>query len=386
MDEGWLAFPHGAFEKEYQIHPTLEAGWIRTRTKTGKWRYSGSSALVGAEGKPRIVRVHICGRRYLRHRLVALVKDGSAEGLAKFIDWKKNPVLHEKRRCEDERPDDSPDNVMFGSHVENNNDPNRKKPRAKSSGHPIIVKRENGDTVTFDSILSAAVFLGTDHGHLTQYLSGTNWVKNMPKCTREGVWIAVYDGIDLQDAVRIVRAAADLHLSPSRPNELFRKLPNGKFATTDNERGNGGYTSIQVVGGGSELLHRLVVETLDPIAFDTKMATNPGLGKADLQVDHIDGDESNNAIGNLVVLTRREHARKNAFSIDWVDDGWVLDTFECSVDVAETVRGMRGQLLEASNVRKVCDGVQTHTGGRVFEWADAELVEAKRASKLAKRS
>jgi hypothetical protein len=128
-----------------------------------------------------------------------------------------------------------------------------------------------------------------------------------------------------------------------------------------------------------EALHRLVVETLDPGAFDSKLAANPGLTKADLQVDHIDGDKSNNAIDNLAVLTAMEHARKHAFAVEWVDDnGDVLNSFECAADAVKMVMGSDGHVINPACVRFVCDGAYAQTRGRVFRWKYPEVVKSMR--------
>lgn len=135
------------------------------------------------------------------------------------------------------------------------------------------------------------------------------------------------------------------------------------------------------------VLHRLVVETFRPGAFAAKLEKNPGLTVADLEVDHVDGDQNNNALDNLEVLTKREHARKHAFAVVWIDaSGKVLETFECAADAIEAVRGTKGQRLAAAHVQKVCDGDYAHTGGRFFRWADKDDVEEKRAAKKAKRA
>lgn len=382
----WIKFQEGAFKKERWIHTTRTTGWIRKKTKTGKWAYDGSVRLDGADGKARKVRVRIEGKLHSRHRLIALAKDGTAEGLAKFLDWKNNPVEHKKRRREDERPDDTPENVDFGTYASNNADPNKKKAKQKASGHPVILTNATTkETKPFSSALAAAAFLGAEHGNLVHYLNGTNRVKNMPKYTKGGEWDAAYDEFDLPDAVRLVRAAAKIYVSPSRPNRLFRKLPTGKFCATELERGESGYMWPKVASGVKEALHILVVETLRPGAFDAKLAVNPVLNRADLVVYHVDGDQRNNAIDNLEVLTKKEHAWKRAFAVEWIDaSGNVLETFESLNDVAKTVRGTNGQPLCKGNIRKVCDRDYAHTGGQRFRWKDEKLVEEKRAAKLAK--
>lgn len=388
MDDGWLKFVQGAFEKEYWIHPTRVVDWIRTRTPvTGEWTYSGPATLQGAEGKSRKVRVAIEGRSYKRHRLIALAKDGTPEGLAKFLNWKNNPVLHGKRRREDERPDDTPENVRFGTQKENVNDPGNKKRKTNAFSYPVrltLVATGMKKTLDFESVQEAATFLGENGGSLRSYLNGWKH-KSMPGSSR-GIWSAEYICFDLPDAVRLVRAAGKIYLSRERPNELFRELPTGKFCETELERGEDGYVQLLVVDGGLERLHRLIVETLNPGSFEAKLAANPGLTKGDLQVDHIDGDQDNNAIDNLKVVDRNEHARKHAFAIEWIDTkGNVIETFGCAADVVAAVSGADGQPLDAACVHYVCDKKQTHTGGRFFRWKDVEHVKAKRAAKKANR-
>lgn len=388
MDAGtttgeWLAFPAGVFSKEYHVHTTRVAQWIRTKTTTGVWTYSGSATLHGVSGKARMVRAMIEGKSYLRHRLIALAKDGTADGIAKFRSGHKNPVLHGKRRAEDARPDDRPENVRFGTHEENRTDPGNKKPRAYASGHPVtLTNTATGETETFASVFATAAFLGSNPGSLRHYLNGTNGVKNMPRYEEEGTWDAAYDGFELPGAVRLVRARAELYLSRERPNQMFRKLPNGTFAVTEFERTAHGYMRVRVVGGWMAMLHRLVVETLEPGAFAAKLAANPGLSERDLQVDHIDGDNGNNAIENLRVVTRAEHARKHAFAIEWIGpNGGILGEYECATDVVRAVSGTKGQPLGPGQVHAVCDGICKHTGGRIFRWKDAVLVNDKRSAK-----
>jgi hypothetical protein len=253
----------------YQIHYTRQSGWIRKKTKNGKWTYSGSSRLVGSIGKPRVYIVNIKRRLYLRHRLAALASGKMT------IDQFNDPdvfVMHIIRRGEDERPDDSPENLVVGSAKENNNDPGNKKRKANPGGIPVLVT----DVLTdgkeeFGSVSEAASFLDANRGSLTRYLNrevGSGLT--MPACGRNGTWRAIYNEFDLPDAVRIVRASAELYLSPSRHMELFRRLKTGKFSTTELERGDNGYIRARVVGGGKECLHRLFADTLEPAVGDSR--------------------------------------------------------------------------------------------------------------------
>lgn len=233
MEDGFVRIPDGVFEKEYWIHPTREVDWILTKTQNGKWTYTGKSTLYGVKGRAKMMKVRIERRLYKRHRLFALATDADADALDKFRSGRKNPVLHGERREEDARPNDA--DVRFGTPWENGNDPTNKKRKPSASGHPVLLTSATVEKpLRFDSVKAAAAFLGANHGNLSKYLNRDKETSglNMPKCDREGAWEAVYDEFELKDAVRLVRAAAELYLSPSSPNELFRKMKTGKFATT----------------------------------------------------------------------------------------------------------------------------------------------------------
>ena len=384
-DDGWYAFPPDAGFGDRWIHVDRRTGWIRMRrTENGNWTYSGTTRLIGAARQPRMCVVGIEGKQYLRHRLMALACGKMS------IEQFRDPsvvVMHLRRREEDAYPDDRPDNLEIGTHKDNNADPGRKKTTQKASGHPIRITRiATGESTDFPSLLVAARSLGVKVGNLNHYMNGANGMKSMPGSAR-GIFVAEYaDAFATADAVKIAGAAGNLWLSPSRPNEVLRQLRTDMFVTTTLKAGEGGYVQISLDNGKTEKLHRLVIKTLRPGAFEDKLATMPlGSTEADLQIDHIDGDESNNAIDNLRLVTRSEHARKHAFAVEWVGPGGeILGTFECAAD-AEAVRGTAGQLLHQSNIRAVCNGSVRHAGGRIFRWKDAEAVAAARAVKIAKR-
>ena len=219
---------------------------------------------------------------------------------------------------------------------------------------------------------------------ISDYMNGGR-VKTMPGPAR-GVWDAEYAGaFPAPDAVKLW-SSARLWLDPSRPNVVLRQLRTGLFVPTELKTGGAGYVQVRAAGGGLMTLHRAVVKTLRPGAFEAKLAENPGLTEADLQIDHIDGDSSNNAIDNLRLVTRSEHTRKHAQAVEWVGpDGEILGTFECAADAAGAVRGSNGQPLNAGNIRATCDGTVRHVGGWVFRWKDPEAVAATRAARAAKR-
>ena len=382
-DEGWHTFPEDAGFDARWIHETRRDKWMRRMTASGEWSYTGTS-LVGASERPRVCVVKIDGKEYKRHRLMALACGKMS------VEQFRDPsvvVMHLRRREEDAYPDDSPINLKIGTAADNKNDPGRKKVVQKADGHPVRITRiATGESTDFASMGAAARFLGVHVGNLADYMNGTNGVKSMPRPAR-GVWDAEYaDSFAAPDAMEMAGASARLWLDPSRPNQVLRQLKTGMFVTTAPKTGDRGYVPIRLENGKKEMLHRLVIKTFRPRAFEKKLAENPGLTEADLQIDHIDGDSSNNAIDNLRLVTRSEHARKHAQAVEWVGPGGeVLGEYECCGDAAEAVQRTTGQQLGASNIRATCDGCVRHTGGRIFRWKDAEAVAAARAVKIAKR-
>ena len=382
-DEGWHTFPEDAGFDARWIHETRRDKWMRRMTASGEWSYTGTS-LVGASERPRVCVVKIDGKEYKRHRLMALACGKMS------VEQFRDPsvvVMHLRRREEDAYPDDSPINLKIGTHADNRKDPRRKKVARHALGHSVrITCIATGSSKVFESTTVAARFLGVDGSHLRQYLNGGR-VKTMPGPAR-GVWEAEYaDAVDVPDAVELVGAAARLWLSPSRPNQVLRQLKTGMFVTTALKTGDGGYVRIGIGNGKLEMLHRLVIKTFRPGAFEKKLAENPGLTEADVDVDHIDGDESNNSIDNLRLVTKSEHARKHAQAVEWIGpDGEILGTFECCRDAAKAVQGTNGQQLVAGHIHRTCDGSLSHTGGRIFRWKDAEAVAAARAARIAKRT
>jgi hypothetical protein len=382
-DEGWHAIPTGAeFAHPHWIHETLRSGWVRTKTKNGEWTYSGTARLVGASGKPRVCFVQIEGKTYLRHRLMALACGKM------IIEQFRDPtvvVMHKKRRGEDEAPDDSPDNLGVGTQKDNNNDPGNRKRAPPSTGVPVrLTHLETGETKDFASASEAARFANVPPGHLNDYLCGGR--PNVPGRAR-GVWNAEYTGyFEAHDAVEIRDAAANLWLSPSRPNEVLRRLKMGAFVKTELVAGADGYVQIRLASGQTKMLHHLVVKTLRPGAFEEKLSSlPPGYEEEDIHVDHLDGNNANNAIDNLVLVTRKEHNRKHAFAVEWIVDGEVAGTYDCTADTAAAVCGKEGQHLDRSAIRRVCDGLFAHTGGRYFRWKDAEYVKSVRGNMASKR-
>ena len=379
----WHTIPKDAgFAAKHWIHETSRMDWVRTKTKNGAWKYTGSARLVGAPGKPRVCFVQIEGKMYLRHRLMAL-----ACGKMTATQF-RNPavvVMHKKRRGEDEAPDDSPENLEVGSQKENCNDPGNKKKGRPASGHPVrLIHLSTGEAKEFASASEAARFAKVHPGHLNDYLSGGR--PNIPGCAR-GVWDAEYTGsFCAPDAVEIPGAAAKLWLSPSRPRDVLRRLKTGMFVTTVLTAGNDGYVQIALTNGGTSMLHRLVMLTFRPGAFGEKLATMPpGSREADIHVDHIDGNNTNNSIDNLVLVTRKEHNRKHAFAVEWIVDSKVAGTYDCCADAAEVVQGVAGQVLDRAAIRNVCDGRLVHTGGRTFRWKDASAVAAMREARTVKQ-
>lgn len=361
------------FKKQYFIHETRETDYIRVRTKLGKWVYRGTAEKLGVHGKPRMKRVCIERTSYLRHRLMALAKDGE-EAFEKFLDGRANPVLHDDRRVEDDPPNDHPSNVSFGTHGENRSDPKRKIATETANGKRVLLTNlSTGAVVVCSSIRKAAIYIGIrNSSHLGQYLSKD--IENMPIYVRDE-WDAVYSDapVHVPDATEFDAADKALRVSPSLADPLVYEVSGGLFVPARFKTGEDGYTRVKLADGKRALLHRIMAVVFMRDDIDAKLSSMPSGStfEKDIQVDHIDGDNGNNALSNLRVLDRNEHARKHALEVEWLDaEGNVIGIFECAADVAEAVTGVDGQKLHPGNVRNVCTGFMKSTGGRFFRYSD----------------
>ena len=131
-------------------------------------------------------------------------------------------------------------------------------------------------------------------------------------------------------------------------------------------------------------IHRLMVELFRPwwIAEAERRTELPW---EKLEVDHIDHDESNNAIDNLRVLSRSEHrVAQQAYAVEEID-AVTREPFDPPRTYESACHAARELGLHQSSVRRVCENKLKTTGGRAFRYADEAAVLAHREARKRKR-
>ena len=376
-DEGyWLeltcAKELGIEHKRVWIHTTRDEEFVRFEKEDVKIGYNRRGNLLGDEGQPRMVHVGIGGVLILRHRAIALA--AGIMTLEQYRDTKNFVIDHVEPRVEDEVPDDRPENLRVVSRSANNANPKNKKPGPRADGKPVTLTRKaTGVSTRFPSALAVATFLDVDPGNLRRYLNGGKR-KSVPKgrgAEWEAAWTEV-DGFACEDAVKIpgVPEGDDRRISPTKG--LLRALGDGKYALARNVSNANGYLTTWI-GGKDVRVHRLVFKTFARAEFDAGLAEMPpGTDESELQIDHLDGDKTNNALSNLRAVDPGTHVSKHSAAILWIDDDGKPRTYATAAEAARSVRGTDGQTLMVSTILRVCKKDQTHTGGRKFAYVDAD--------------
>ena len=138
-----------------------------------------------------------------------------------------------------------------------------------------------------------------------------------------------------------------------------------------------GYVEVHLSKNGKakpHRVHKLVME-----AFTDYRSKGYALYQ---EIDHIDGDKTNNALSNLQVVTHKENMRKAHYEtginyrgvkcID-LDTGEVFNTYE---EAAKSVGGRKGEMI-----RRVCIGKRSHYRNHHFakydDYIDGSVPEFK---------
>jgi len=358
------------------IHTTRDEAFVRFENEDGTIGYNRRGALLGDEGQPRMVRAVIGGVPILRHRAMALAAEIMT--LEQYRDTKNFVIDHFEPREKDAMPDDRPENLRVVPPSENRLNPKNKKPEPRADGKPVTLTRKStGVSKPFPSALAAAKFLDVNQGSLNIYLNGGR-LKSVPGekgAEWEAAWTKV-EGFVCDDAVPIPGApdGSDRRISPTMG--LLRALGDGKYKRSTNVPNSNGYL-VTTIDGKDVRLHRLVFKMFAPAEFAAELAKMPpGTDESKLDIDHLDGDKTNNALSNLRAVDRRTHASKHSAAIRWIgESGDVIGTYATSAEAAREVRGTNGKPLNKANILKVCKKKYSHTGGRKFAYVDAVRVE-----------
>ena len=340
-----------------------------------------------------MVLATIDGVKIYRHRAMALA--AGIMTLEQYRDTKNFVIDHVEPRQPDTMPDDRPENLRVVPPSANSNNPKNKTRAPSALGKPVTLTRKSTkESTSFPSSLAAAMFLEVDQWNLCSYLNrDEDSRRSIPEgkgAEWEAAWTEV-DGFECADAVRIpdVPDDDDRRISPTRG--LLRTLSDGKYARARNVLTMHGYLTTKI-GGKHVAVHRLMFKTFKPTEFEAELAKMPpGTDESKLDIDHIDGDKTNNELTNLRAMDRSKHNSKHSAAILWIgDDDEVLGTYATAAEAARAVRGTDGRPLARGNILGVCKSKKdrAHTGGRRFAYVDAEHAEelaAIRAGKKRKR-
>ena len=267
-----------------------------SRTKPGKWQVSNMGRCRDTRGNitpgylhpDGYVRVTIQGCHFLLHRLVAHAFLGLPPTEKK---WIVNHIDHS-------RSNNWSDNLEYVTHKQNMRHSYAKNSLRRRKVTPVMVRPvESQEWITFPSVKAAAKHLGQPYSTAHQRFKGN----------------ANIDGFEY----RFVRL--DEHILPDLPGEVWRPMIDPKSGLrVDGKKissagrikshtgristgfcGQSGYVYVNIKVKGhrrNELLHRLVA-----VAFLGPPPT------PHTQINHKDGNKSNNIAANLEYATASEN-------------------------------------------------------------------------------
>jgi hypothetical protein len=370
--ERWKRLPdaiHENAEVHYDGGRGVE-GSVRIKKKGGRaWVYLKGS-LKGAPGKPKRRYVRLSNESYPVYQLVLIAYVGHHPD-----DGQRWEACHIERRENDSDPWDGISNLYWGTRNDNILDRlpskerhgKRRKLRGRSKQHG------SEEWTYFSSQQDAATAIGVTQSAITYALKNGQNVKG---------WHIELVQMDFEEGEEKVYLE-DCYTSHGRKfitnrgrlGETKKFNKDGDDIETDVEikleKEDGGYTQLHIRGKG-EKLHRLVAKFFLKDVIEAKEKES-GVPWYNLQVDHINGDESDNRVENLRIVTREEHAKKHARVVVEIDECGNKLNGKSWNSISEAARETG---LDKAHICRVCLGKRKTIGPNKRKFAFEEEFDA----------
>ena len=390
-DEHWQTFKIWQRVTE-DVHPCAEVHFdngvgvdgvlVRYKdSRSTKWQKIVAKPK-GKKGKARVRIVGLGRRGYRFHRLVA----NAFYGMPIYAPAE---VCHIIGRGIDEHPNDAAANIYVGTDATNKADRDSTGVPKPGKSIPFEGKRPGDELWTrFESQKEAAGVTGVKHGTVTAALRNGSSNTGPDEWTFR--WIPMVLGPNEVASLSFDEARKRVLTSFGREGRIVRsgqeKLLTevGGRGTLESGHANITYTDKQGVEHKGVYFHRMMVELFRPEWIDEAVKRTK-LPWEKLDVDHIDHDESNNEIGNLRVLSRREHTvAQQAYPVEEID-AVTRKPFDPKRTHESANHAARALGLDPANVRRVCEKKRWTTGGKAFRYVDEAAVLARREARKRKR-
>ena len=389
----WMTVPIWARVSK-DVHPCAEVHYdngvgvdgviVRYKnSKSDKWQKIVAETARGVKGKARVRRVKLGGKGYRFHRLVANA----------FYDMPiRSPakVCHIVDREKDKHPNDAAANIYVGTYATNAADRDSAGVPKPGNSIPFEGKRPSDELwKRFATLREAAGVAEVDqttvHFALKFGRSNTgpdDWTFRWIPMTFESEDEVVSLPFDEARTRVLTSLGREGRIVRSGSRKILTEI--GSRGTSDTGYKDTDYIDRQGVKRKNVPIHRLMVELLRP-EWIAEAERRTRLPWPELEVDHIDHDESNNVIDNLRVLSPGEHAvAQKAYAVEEID-AVTREPFD-PPRTYESISHAAGDLgLNKGNVWAVCEKKQKTMGGRAFRYVDEAAVLEHREARKRKR-
>ena len=388
----WQNLPKSVHENA-QVHFDNGDGWVGpVRTKASNdatWSYLKRGKPRGKSGSARKFEFSLFSdflgkyKKYGLHQLVCM----AFHGLDPSSDFQ---ALHISRREVDTRPNDAASNLYVGTDADNKADRAADNPGSRRRGRSrgIIGQRAGDSTWTeFSSGRDAADGAKISISYVSRAIQHGLTDVGPNKWTFSRPMMDVSHGTLISEPFSITQSGRKVVLSDGRVGEYKNVAGGHVLVPVEYATDSGGYARVgyALQDGTKRIvpLHRLIIELLAPerITEAESRTERSWHVTGDLDVDHMDGDATNNRLDNLRVLSRQEHRDKDAYAVraTSASTGEVVGVY---VSAGEAGRDLG---VWSGNIRLVCIGEQITTGGYIFSYVDRQAVEDHRLNRKRKR-